>query len=147
MAPASDARQHGKTVLPSLSFAESAALSPAVPFRPQWGTVCGFTAWFDQGSAAATCTQLGFPGPARIVNGTEYSSDTSLPIIIAHVACAANQTSLNACAFDRNTPENPTCEHGDDVGLVCTGRRTGVQCGTWHGACCGLVHVQPAQRC
>lgn len=84
--------------------------------------MCGFTAWFDEGAAAAACTQLGFPGPARIVNGTAYTSDASLPILIAHVACgtAANQTSLNACSFDWNDPPMPTCEHADDVGLVCT---------------------------
>lgn len=82
--------------------------------------MCGFTAWFDENSAAAACTQLGYSGVgARIVNGTEYTRDASLPVIIAHVSCAANQTSLSACSFDLNSPDNPTCQHDDDVGLVC----------------------------
>ena len=87
----------------------------------QWGTVCSVDALFDAGAAVAACAQLRYPGQARIVNGVEYSSDSTLPIIIRDVYCAANQTSLNACSFNVPNPNNIPCQHSNDVGLVCTG--------------------------
>jgi len=85
----------------------------------QWGTVCDWVAWFNQEAADVACSQLGFSGPAQLVQGSKYSQDESLPIIISHVGCSGGEASLNDCSFDANDPGNPTCTHTDDVGLIC----------------------------
>lgn len=84
------------------------------------------------------------------MNGAQYSSDTSLPIIMSNVYCATNQTSLNACQFDMNNPDD--CDHYYDVGLVCTGVGVRWQQRYWAGcqpsiccaaacfSCCSRLH-------
>ena len=94
---------------------------PPPPLSRQWGTVCRWEGWFNEGAAKVACAQLGFSGKAAIVPGIDYSNDTSLPISITRVYCEGGEASLDACEFQKNSPDNPTCDHAGDVGLACSG--------------------------
>ena len=88
----------------------------------QWGTACSWhTGWFNEAAGKVACYQMGFARAARLVNGSAYSSDYSLPLVLGSVACEGTEESLDECGFDWADTSMLSCDHAGEVGLACTG--------------------------
>uniref|UniRef100_A0A7N4NRK3 Soluble scavenger receptor cysteine-rich domain-containing protein SSC5D n=1 Tax=Sarcophilus harrisii TaxID=9305 RepID=A0A7N4NRK3_SARHA len=83
-----------------------------------WGTVCD-DGW-DPRDAAVACRELGCGGIRPRVGKTYYGSGTG-PIWLDDVACVGIEASLGDCPASPWGTHN--CDHQEDVGLTCTGRR------------------------
>ena len=83
-----------------------------------WGTVCDD--FFDLATdGTVACQQL--LGSVNAV-ATELRDDFgpgSGAILMDDVRCTGDESSLTSCVYVGSDNEN--CNHGEDVGLVCTG--------------------------
>ena len=117
-----------------------------VKYNRQWGTVCD-DGW-DDTDAGVVCRQLGFgssgtaigsagfgqgsgslwldsvtcTGNESTLTGTLHRFNTvptSFPILLDEVRCDGNETNILACPHLRLNKHD--CNHGEDVGVICTG--------------------------
>ncbi|KAL8599291.1 hypothetical protein ACOMHN_008006 [Nucella lapillus] len=80
----------------------------------QRGTVCDDGA--SNALAAVVCRQLGFNTSNAIITKVPPSAGrTSLPIVLANVICAGNETSLDECQYEAQH----NCGHDEDLGVDC----------------------------
>ncbi|KAL8604291.1 hypothetical protein ACOMHN_023661 [Nucella lapillus] len=81
----------------------------------QRGTVCDYSP--SNALAAVVCRQLGFNTSNAIITKVPPSaSGTSLPIVLANVVCAGNETSLDECQYKTQLYY---CGHYWDLGVDC----------------------------
>ena len=81
----------------------------------EWGTVCD-DHWTAR-SSAVVCRQLGLGS-----TGTDqrYSPGPShFPILLDDVRCVGNEANVLACQHLRLSEHN--CNHGEDIGVTCSG--------------------------
>ncbi|XP_053118595.1 deleted in malignant brain tumors 1 protein-like [Hemicordylus capensis] len=84
-------------------------------YQQQWGTVCN--GWSLQ-DASVVCKQLGC---SKAVNTSKFGGGRG-PIWLNNVKCMGSEQSLKDCKG--GTAGEHDCVHKDDVGVVCSGRRS-----------------------
>ena len=80
-----------------------------------WGTVCGH-GW-DLNDAQVVCRQLGFVA-ALTTRDNAYYGEGSGQIWLDNVACTGTELNIEDCSHNGWGIEN--CNHGEDVGVVCS---------------------------
>ncbi|KAI2647995.1 Deleted in malignant brain tumors 1 protein [Labeo rohita] len=83
----------------------------------QWGTVCDDN--WDMNDAAVVCGELHCGKPLRAV-GLAHFGQGSGPIWMDEVNCDGSESTLKNCKLKSWGHNN--CNHGEDAGVVCTGR-------------------------
>ncbi|KAI4889107.1 hypothetical protein NFI96_007180, partial [Prochilodus magdalenae] len=103
--------------------------------RGQWGTVCGDN--WDVRAAAVVCRELGC-GEAVDVMSRSHFGRGSGPIWMDDVECSGSESTLQNCRSQGWGKHD--CNHGEDVGIVCSGHRTSRLADGLH-LCSGRVEV------
>ncbi|XP_061112054.1 scavenger receptor cysteine-rich type 1 protein M130-like [Conger conger] len=99
-----------------------------------WGTVCD--ADFDQRDAEVVCRELGC-GALKELRGAAAFGQGEGQVWAEEIQCRGNESQINFCP--RKPSQNQSCSHGNDVGLVCSGKRRRLVGGT--DLCSGRVEV------
>ena len=87
----------------------------------EWGTVCDDV--FSDKNALVACPQLGYDGNTATAQGFAFYGQGSGRILLDDVICIGSEDKLSNCR--NNGWGNHNCAHGEDVGITCTGSRTG----------------------
>jgi len=103
-----------------------------VQHESEWGSICGR----GVGPAAAKliCKEMGFPGVERV----EEAGRGSGRIWLSDLSCVGDEISATMCSH-REWGNIGTCNHLNDLGVCCSGKRNTAQiCLT---DCCCSLHV------
>ena len=84
-----------------------------------WGFVCYRSFGFNDANVA--CRQLGFPGAIKVIQRSQLSSKSVVPLWLSFVQCFGNETGLEQCSHQGFG--NPGyCNQYDYVGVQCIGK-------------------------
>ncbi|XP_061088838.1 deleted in malignant brain tumors 1 protein-like isoform X3 [Conger conger] len=100
-----------------------------------WGTVCD--ADFDQQDAEVVCRQLGCGAPKELRGAAAFGQGEG-QVWAEEIQCKGNESQINFCPTAPS--QNQPCSHGNDVGLVCSGRED-VRLVNGSSPCAGRVEV------
>ncbi|XP_069044790.1 deleted in malignant brain tumors 1 protein-like isoform X19 [Lepisosteus oculatus] len=104
--------------------------------RGQWGTVCDDD--WDQPDAQVVCREVGCgEAGAPVALGSARFGEGSGPILLDDVYCRGNESTLLNCTSRRLGNHN--CDHSEDAGVDCSGRRVRLVDGP--NNCSGRVEV------
>ena len=87
-----------------------------VYYYSEWGTVCD-DSWGSP-DATVACRQMGFVGVSDSDSSLFGSGASSQRIWLDDVACSGSESRLIDCGHAGIGNEN--CNHGEDVGIVCS---------------------------
>ena len=88
-------------------------------YHGEWGTVCD-DGW-DDTDAGVVCRQLGFGLSGRYIKPTRGSG----PILLDRVICSGSESTLASCGH-LGVGVTRSCNHNEDVGVVCSGAVPGM---------------------
>uniref|UniRef100_A0A6Q2XXE3 SRCR domain-containing protein n=1 Tax=Esox lucius TaxID=8010 RepID=A0A6Q2XXE3_ESOLU len=88
-----------------------------VYYSDQWGTVCDDD--WDMKDAEVVCRQLNC-GSAVSAPGNAHFGEGSEPTWMDNVGCSGGERDLTQCSHNGFGNEN--CGHGEDAGVVCSGK-------------------------
>ncbi|XP_061088847.1 deleted in malignant brain tumors 1 protein-like isoform X1 [Conger conger] len=100
-----------------------------------WGTVCD--ADFDQQDAEVVCRELGCGAPKELRRAAAFGQGEG-QVWAEEIQCRGNESQINFCPTAPS--QNQPCSHGNDVGLVCSGRED-VRLVNGGSPCAGRVEV------
>ncbi|XP_061077379.1 deleted in malignant brain tumors 1 protein-like [Conger conger] len=100
-----------------------------------WGTVCD--ADFDQRDAEVVCRELGCGAPKELRGAATFGQGEG-QVWAEEIHCRGNESQINFCSTKPS--QNQPCSHGNDVGLVCSGRED-VRLVNGSSPCAGRVEV------
>ncbi|XP_061088844.1 deleted in malignant brain tumors 1 protein-like isoform X1 [Conger conger] len=100
-----------------------------------WGTVCD--ADFDQKDAEVVCRELGCGAPKELRGAAAFGQGEG-QVWAEEIQCRGNESQINFCPTAPS--QNQPCSHGNDVGLVCSGRED-VRLVNGSSSCAGRVEV------
>ncbi|XP_061088848.1 deleted in malignant brain tumors 1 protein-like isoform X2 [Conger conger] len=100
-----------------------------------WGTVCD--ADFDQQDAEVVCRELGCGAPKELRGAAAFGQGEG-QVWAEEIQCRGNESQINFCPTAPS--QNQSCSHGNDVGLVCSGRED-VRLVNGGSPCAGRVEV------
>ncbi|XP_061088851.1 deleted in malignant brain tumors 1 protein-like isoform X2 [Conger conger] len=100
-----------------------------------WGTVCD--ANFDQQDAEVVCRELGCGAPKELRGAAAFGQGEG-QVWTEEIQCRGNESQINFCPTAPS--QNQSCSHGNDVGLVCSGRED-VRLVNGSSPCAGRVEV------
>ncbi|XP_061085802.1 deleted in malignant brain tumors 1 protein-like [Conger conger] len=100
-----------------------------------WGTVCD--ADFDQQDAEVVCRELGCGAPEELSGAAAFGQGEG-QVWAEEIQCRGNESQINFCPTAPS--QNQPCSHGNDVGLVCSGR-VDVRLVNGGSPCAGRVEV------
>ncbi|XP_061086575.1 scavenger receptor cysteine-rich type 1 protein M130-like [Conger conger] len=101
-----------------------------------WGTVCD--ADFDQRDAEVVCRELGCGAPKELRGAAAFGQGEG-QVWAEEIQCRGNESQINFCPTAPS--QNQPCSHGNDVGLVCSGKSTDVRLVNGSSPCAGRVEV------
>uniref|UniRef100_A0A671VSL3 SRCR domain-containing protein n=1 Tax=Sparus aurata TaxID=8175 RepID=A0A671VSL3_SPAAU len=104
-------------------------------YKGQWGTVCD-DEW-EMADANVVCRQLGC-GHAVSAPASAHFGSGSGPIWLDNVECTGQESALSHCDHNRFGENN--CGHGEDAGVVCSGKKS-VKLINGAGQCSGRVEI------
>ena len=101
-----------------------------VRHQSEWGSICG--QGVGQAAAKLICKEMGFPGVKRV----EEAGRGSGRIWLSDLSCVGDEISATMCSH-REWGNAGTCNHLNDLGVCCSGKRNTAQiCLT--DCCCSL---------
>ncbi|XP_061085254.1 deleted in malignant brain tumors 1 protein-like isoform X2 [Conger conger] len=100
-----------------------------------WGTVCD--ADFDQKDTEVVCRELGCGAPKELRGAAAFGQGEG-QVWAEEIQCRGNESQINFCPTAPS--QNQPCSHGNDVGLVCSGRED-VRLVNGGSPCAGRVEV------
>ena len=84
-----------------------------------WGTICDDN--FDNYAAKVVCNSLGFHDFVEIRTSSYYGNGKG-PIWLDQIVCDGTEDGLDKCLRGKWAVHN--CDHGEDVGIVCSNETT-----------------------
>ena len=103
-----------------------------VRHQSEWGSICG--QGVGQAAAKLICKEMGFPGVKRV----EEAGRGSGRIWLSDLSCVGDEISATMCSH-REWGNAGTCNHLNDLGVCCSGKRNTAQICLMD--CCCSLHV------